>query len=1060
MRTVVDKRAQNANTKKIATPLPDIDTILRNVVRHRWRSLIDGKDAYEQIRVIPEHVPRTLFNTPDGTMESLVMQIGDCNGSATYQSLMNHIFSEHLGVWMDVYLDDIIVYSDSLEDHVRHIQTVFQILRNNNFYLSVDKMQLFAQELKILGHIIDGDGIRMDPHKVDSIANWKVPTSRALLQSFLGAVGFLAPDCYGIRIPMGVLTPLTGKNRPWRWGATEQRAFEEIKTLVVAWRDQHRVALDYSADAPKINLVTDASLTGGSGFISQGDELATSKVVAFWSGKFNSAQQNYPVHELELLAIVESLKRFRGMLHGTKFRICTDHKALQHFMSQKNLSARQSRWLDVLNEFEFEIFYIPGKTNTLADSLSRLYSEDAPGTVRAHSEYVVEDHSDDESPLQMASLDMGVPNACQFSAPLLTGAEGLWAAASVPQPEANDRIGTAAGTPAGRPKRKAAEEAQRGWAWLAPRKRSHPVPNRPDPEDQSGDAATAGDVDPGKSRPKPAIEDTEPPAMEGAIEEPGNGPQQVLHAPAADGEGELLDYGDADLGAVIQSTEQALDIPASFALHYANDKFFKTVVERPNDYSNFREEGGIIYLNTGDENLICVPEFLHQGRSIREIIIEHAHRILAHLGASKTAQYVRARFWWKDIISDVQHYCQTCSLCALNRTNTQAPFGRLQPLPVPSRPWESIGIDFVGPLPGSFNRLGRFDMLCVIIDHLTSMVHLLPTKITDKASDIAEVVFDHVYKLHGLPERIVSDRDSLFTSVFWKRLHELIGVELRMSSAYHPETDGATERANRTITQMVRICALADQHDWVRRLPAIEFALNSAVSDTTGFSPFYLNYGQVPRALKWDARTSRYPGVRAFAQRMKDAILQAHDSIIHARVKQTRQANRHRRAAPFAAGDFVYLSTKNLSLPAGVSRKLSPRYIGPFQIEKVVVDGSSYKLGLPRDLMARGINPVFHASLLRVFRENEDKRFPGRQLHELTGFRTSAKSWTVIEITDHYGRGKELLFEVKWNTGHVTWERLREVKKLTALENYLQAMGVVRVADLPVGKGKPGERSD
>ncbi|EJD42916.1 DNA/RNA polymerase, partial [Auricularia subglabra TFB-10046 SS5] len=268
-------------------------------------------------------------------MESLVLQIGDCNGSATYQMLMNHIFSEHLGVWMDVYLDDIIIYSYTLEDHMEHIRTVFKILRENKFYLSADKMQLFAREINILGHIIDEQGIRMDPHKVDSVANWKVPTSRTLLQSFLGAVGFLAPDCAGIRIPMGVLTPLTGVNRPWRWDATAQRAFDEVKQIVSAHRDQHRVAINYEKNAPWINLVTDACLTGGSGYLSQGDDLETAKVCAFWSGKFNPAQQNYPVHELELLAIVESLKRFRGMLHGARFRICTDHKALQYFMSQK-----------------------------------------------------------------------------------------------------------------------------------------------------------------------------------------------------------------------------------------------------------------------------------------------------------------------------------------------------------------------------------------------------------------------------------------------------------------------------------------------------------------------------------------------------------------------------------------------------------------------------------------------------------------------------------------------------------------------------------------------------
>ncbi|KAJ3013108.1 hypothetical protein NUW54_g1685 [Trametes sanguinea] len=391
LRTVVDKREQNANTHKLAAPLPDIDGILRNVVKHKYRSIIDGKDAYEQIRVIPEHVDRTLFTTPDGTMVSLVLQQGDINGPMTYQMVMNHIFAPYIGVFMDVYLDDIVIYSDTIKDHVKHVRTVLDVLRREKFYLGADKMKFFARRLKILGHVIDERGIAMDPHKVDAVTNWKTPTNKSLLSSFLGAVGFLAPDCEGIRIPMGVLAPLTSSTRVWKWSATHQRAFEEVKAKVHLWRNNRRVSLDYSAGAPCINLVTDASLTGASGYISQGDDLPTSKVVTFWSGKFNSAQQHYPVHEQELLAIVESLKRFRPLLYGAEFRICTDHKALEYLMSQKHLSPRQHRWMDVLNEFKFSIRYIPGETNVLADALSRLYSDEPSGTERATSEYVGDD---------------------------------------------------------------------------------------------------------------------------------------------------------------------------------------------------------------------------------------------------------------------------------------------------------------------------------------------------------------------------------------------------------------------------------------------------------------------------------------------------------------------------------------------------------------------------------------------------------------------------------------------------------------------------------------------
>ena len=159
LRTVFDKREQNANTYKLASPLPDIEEILREVSRHKFRSLIDGKDAYEQIRVIPKHVPQTLFTTPDGTMESLVMQQGNCNAGATYQTLMNHIFASYIGVFMYVYLDDVIIFLDSIEDHLKHVKTVFDILRKERLFLSPNKMQFFAEELKILGHIVDDKGI-------------------------------------------------------------------------------------------------------------------------------------------------------------------------------------------------------------------------------------------------------------------------------------------------------------------------------------------------------------------------------------------------------------------------------------------------------------------------------------------------------------------------------------------------------------------------------------------------------------------------------------------------------------------------------------------------------------------------------------------------------------------------------------------------------------------------------------------------------------------------------------------------------------------------------------
>ena len=170
----------------------------------------------------------------------------------------------------------------------------------------------------------------MDPHKVTTILNWKVPTNKDLLVSFIRAVRFLANDCKGIQIPMGILTQLSSRSKAWQWGYTEQCAFDKVKQLVDKWQNNHRVSIDYQPEVDPVYLNTDASCTGVSGYISQGKDWKLARVITFWSGKFNPAQQNYPVHEQELLAIIESLKRFCGMLHGAWFQINTDHRTLEH----------------------------------------------------------------------------------------------------------------------------------------------------------------------------------------------------------------------------------------------------------------------------------------------------------------------------------------------------------------------------------------------------------------------------------------------------------------------------------------------------------------------------------------------------------------------------------------------------------------------------------------------------------------------------------------------------------------------------------------------------------
>jgi RNase H-like domain found in reverse transcriptase/Reverse transcriptase (RNA-dependent DNA polymerase) len=258
------------------------------------------------------------------------------NAPTTYQTLMNHLFSAYIGIFMDVYLDDIVIYSDNISDHLKHCQMVLDILRHEKLYLSTpDKLQFFTTKLHILGHVIDDKGIVMDPHKVDEIGKWKVPTNQGLLLQFVGAAGYLAENCPKLRLDSATLSTLTGTTKIWCWGPTQQQAFKSVKSTIQQYRDSHRVSIDYNADLSQrpIGLTVDTCQMGGGAVITQGTAPHVD-IIAFWSGKFNPAQQNYPVHERELLAIVESLKRYRHLLMGIPFHIYTDHKLIEYLMTQ------------------------------------------------------------------------------------------------------------------------------------------------------------------------------------------------------------------------------------------------------------------------------------------------------------------------------------------------------------------------------------------------------------------------------------------------------------------------------------------------------------------------------------------------------------------------------------------------------------------------------------------------------------------------------------------------------------------------------------------------------
>jgi len=368
LRTVVDARQRNDNTVKDVTPLPDQELIREDIARAHYRSKIDLADAYEQVWVRPEDVHKTAFATITGTYVSNVVQQGDCNAPATFQRLMTSVFRNAIGRYLHVYLDDIFVYTDSIEEHERCLKFVFDRLRQNHLYLKWDKCNLYAKTMDCLGHTIDERGIHPDTDKLGRIRDWRTPRNYNDVQQFISLVNYVANFLPNISMYTAPLQGMTQNGAPFLWKPMHQRCFDMIKQ--VCCKTPIVRPIDTRLEDP-IWVICDASKTGIGAMYGQGPTWATCRPAGFMSKKFTSAQQHYAVHELETLAILEALTKWEDKLLGRKIHIITDHKALEFFKTQSRLSNRQFRWIDYMSRFDFDITYVKGEYNKVADCLSR-----------------------------------------------------------------------------------------------------------------------------------------------------------------------------------------------------------------------------------------------------------------------------------------------------------------------------------------------------------------------------------------------------------------------------------------------------------------------------------------------------------------------------------------------------------------------------------------------------------------------------------------------------------------------------------------------------------------
>ena len=914
-RMCVDYRALNRQTIRDKYPLPRIDDLLDRLGRAKHFSTLDLASGYHQIAVKASDIPKTAFRTQRGQFEFIVMPFGVTNAPATFQRLMNNIFKEELDAFVLVYLDDILIFSQTLQEHIGHIRQALEKLRTAKLYARLHKCSFFQKRVEYLGFDVSAQGVQPSPEKVRTIVEWPRPQSVKDVRSFLGLAGFYRRFIKQFSLKARPLTDLTKDKITWQWTDKEENAFCNLKRSLVIAPVLRMPNFDLS-----FVVTTDASLVSVGAILEQ-DFGQGLQPVAYESRKLNPAETRYSAYERELLGIVWAIGKWRHYLEGRHFIVQTDHSSLKHLPNQPSVSRRIWKWVSILQGYDVDIRHIPGKVNP-ADALTRqVRAEDAEyaGRVRQEDQDWVD--------------SVRVPS------------------------EATD------------------QEIQR---------RLNELYSTKEQEDKRQEAMQ--------------------------LVRPAHTTEQCT----------VLAISESSIAIDQRMRQRMMD-------YLRNEDQYSEIIQKledPNEANEvqvsdrvFRLKHGILKIHETRQPSSCnywrtvVPN--QQDIKIQLLREIHAVPYAGHPGYTRTLEVTKQFFFWVNMTTEVRQFVLDCPVCQVEKGSHLKPSGKLMPLDLPGRKWDHVAIDFVVGMPVQ----NQYDTILTVVDKATKMCHFIACTEKISAKEVAQLYWQHVGRIHGIPSVLISDRDVRFTSRFWRELWRVLGTDLRMGSGFHPESSGQVEKFNQLLEQTLRctIHQLGEGRNWVDMLPSIEFSVNNTPNRTTGYSAFYLNYGfhpLHPLQLLHSNDDSYNESVVSFVSRLQVEFDRAQQQLTRAREQMIQQEDQHRRTMEYKVGDQVLLSTRYIRF-RNCPQKLQRRFVGPFEIIRKM-SRAAYELRLPD---AWSIHPVFHISLLKPWRESswscpvdlqpEDIEPEARPVYEVERI----LRWRRVQI----GRKKVREFLVTWH---------------------------------------------